>query len=99
VPDVSGGFDEKCGEQAPDFVECQGDLVGRRGCSGAFGRREDGEESVGEHDQGGPPVPGGPSAELMLVEAGGAFAGLERFLDLPAGCGDPHQRREWNLVG
>jgi hypothetical protein len=32
----------------------------------------DGQERQCEHGQGGPPVPGGPAADLMLVEAGEA---------------------------
>jgi succinate dehydrogenase/fumarate reductase flavoprotein subunit len=28
------------------------------------------KESAGEHDQGGPPVPRGPAADLVLVQAG-----------------------------
>jgi hypothetical protein len=30
----------------------------------------------GEHGQGGPPVPGGPAADLVLVQAGQALAGI-----------------------
>jgi hypothetical protein len=37
----------------------------------------DGEEGVREHGEDGPPVPGGPGADLVLVEGGQALGGLE----------------------
>ena len=36
-------------------------------------------------------MPGGPGADLVLVQGGEFLAGLERFLDLPAGAGDLDQ--------
>ena len=50
----------------------------------AFGGGGHGQEGVGEHGQGGPAVPGGPAADLVLVQPGEAFGGLEGFLDAPA---------------
>ena len=46
---------------------------------------------MGEHGQGGPAVPGGPAADLVLVEPGEALGGLEGFLDAPALSGHAHQ--------
>ena len=43
----------------------------------AFGGGGHGQESVGEHGQGGPAVPGAPAPDLVLVEADQAFGGLE----------------------
>jgi hypothetical protein len=45
----------------------------------------DGEEGVSEDRQGGPAVPGRPTAVLVQAEAG--LRGLERFVDLPAATG------------
>lgn len=47
----------------------------------AFGGCGDGEKGVCEHRQGDPAVPGGPSADLVLVQAGQALAGLGRVLN------------------
>ena len=38
----------------------------------------DGQEGVGEHGQGGPAVPGGPAADLVLVEPDQALGGSGR---------------------
>ena len=57
-----------------------------------FGGGGDGEEGGGEHGEGDPPVPGGPAADLVLVQAGQALAGLEVLLDGPAQPGDLDQR-------
>ena len=54
----------------------------------AFGGGGHGQEGMGEHGQGGPAVPGGPAPDLVLVEPGQAFGGLEGFLDAPALPGD-----------
>lgn len=40
-----------------------------------------GEERVGEQGEGGPLVPGGPAADLVLVQSGQALGGVERLLD------------------
>jgi hypothetical protein len=50
----------------------------------AFDRGSHGQEGVREHGQGGPAVPGGPAADLVLINADQAVSCLERFLDAPA---------------
>jgi hypothetical protein len=82
---------DRGGEQAPDLVAGQRDEagLGRR-----FGGGHGGQEGVGEHGQHGPAVPGGPAADLVFVEGGQLLAGLEGFLDLPAGAGDPDELGE-----
>ena len=52
-----------------------------------------------EHGQGDPAVPGGPSADLVLVQPGEDFPGLEGFLDAPALPGDPDQGGQRDGVG
>src|SRR3954451_10637827 len=47
---------------------------------------------MGEHGQGGPTMPRGPAPDLVLVEAGESFGGLEGFLDTPALTGHGDQR-------
>ncbi len=42
--------------------------------------------------EGDPPVPGGPAADLVLVQAGQAISGLDVLLDGPAQPGDRDQR-------
>jgi hypothetical protein len=44
-------------------------------------------------------VPGGPAADLMLIEAGEAFGGLEGFLDAPALSRDDDQGPQRHRVG
>jgi hypothetical protein len=62
-----------------------------------LGGSGDGEERGGEHGQGDPPVPGGPEADLVLVEGGQALAGLEVLLrgyePLALKCGGQPRRR------
>src|SRR5512135_2921074 len=53
------------------------------------------EERQREHAQGDVPMPGGPAADLVVVEADLALAGLEGFLDRPAGGGHPDQGPQW----
>ena len=50
----------------------------------AFDGGGHGQEGMGEHGQGGPAVPGGPAPDLVLIEPGQSFGGLEGFLDAPA---------------
>src|SRR5579863_10353683 len=59
----------------------------------------DGEEGGGEHGQGGPPVPGGPAADLVLIQPGQPFAGLEILLCGPAQPGDLDQGGERDRAG
>jgi hypothetical protein len=46
---------------------------------------------VGEHGQGGVPVPGVVAADLVVVEPGFGLGGLEAVLDRPAGSGHADQ--------
>ncbi len=79
------------GEQAGDLVAGQQNQVWRVWAAGAFEGGGDGEARGGEHGQGDPPVPGGPAADLMFIQAGQALAGLEVLLDRPAEPGDVDQ--------
>ncbi|MFE4974853.1 hypothetical protein ACFRAR_22460 [Kitasatospora sp. NPDC056651] len=58
--------------------------VGRCWAPGPFGDGGDREEGVSEHRQGGPAVPGGPAADLVLIQPGQALGGLEGLLNGPA---------------
>jgi hypothetical protein len=51
--------------------------------AGVLGGGGDGQERQGEHGQGGPPVPGGPAADLVLIQAGQALGGLEVLFNRP----------------
>ena len=65
----------------PDFVDSQrNQVIGADGSVLAFLSGDDREQRMGEHDQGRVAVPGGPLADLALVEADLALAGLEAFL-------------------
>ena len=88
-------WDQDDGEEVSDLVAGEGDLVGRRGCSGVLDGGGDGEEGVGEQGEGGPAVPGGPGTDLVLVQAGQFLAGLEVLLDRPPAAGDPDQGGQW----
>jgi hypothetical protein len=59
-----------------------------------FARGDGGEDGVGEHGQGGVAVPGGPLADLVLVQADLVLAGAEAFLHAPPGAGDADQGGE-----
>jgi hypothetical protein len=74
-----------------EFVAGQRGQPGRGRVVGGFGDREHDEERQREHGQGGPPIPGAPAADLMLIQATPAGAGLERLLDPPAASGDADQ--------
>ena len=60
------------GQEAGDLVAGERDLVVRSTAALVLAGGGDGQERQCEHGQGGPPVPGGPAADLMLVEAGEA---------------------------
>ncbi len=62
--------EDKRDEESSEFVDTQSDQGGVDGFDGALGDGGDGQEGVCEHDQDGPAVPGGPGANLMLVESG-----------------------------
>jgi transposase len=49
------------------------------------------QEPLGDQDQAGVPVPGVIAADLVVVQADLAFAGLEAFLHRPAHARHPHQ--------
>src|SRR5262245_21912091 len=83
------GLDGQGGEQAADLVAGQPDQPGWCWVVGVFGGADDGEEGVGNHGQGDPAAPGGVVADLVLIQPGQALAGLEGFLDPPAGSGHP----------
>jgi hypothetical protein len=67
-----------------DLVPGQRDLADRVRGVGVLKRGDDREDGSGEHDEGDPPVPGCPAADLVLVQAGQALADLEVLLDGPA---------------
>ena len=64
-----------------DLVAGQRDLVRRPEAAGVLGGRGDGEGCGGEHGEGDPPVPRGPAADLVLIQAGQALSGLEILFD------------------
>ena len=64
-----------------DLIAGQQDLVCRAGLAGVLEGGGDGEDGSGEHGEGDPPVPGCPAADLVLVQAGQALAGLEVLFD------------------
>ena len=66
-----------------DLVAGQRDLVRRPEAAGVLGGRGDGEGRGGEHGQGDPPVPRGPAADLVLIQAGQALSGLEILFNGP----------------
>jgi len=74
-------LDDQRAEQGGDLVASERDLVLWRRGAGVFGGGGDGEEGQGEHGQGGPPVPGVPAADLVLVQPGQSLASLEILLD------------------
>jgi hypothetical protein len=59
---------------------------------GAFVGSDDGEEGVGEHDEGCVPMPGRPLADLVLIEAD--LAPKQRFYR-PPGDPPPTTRLGW----
>ena len=64
-----------------------------------LGRGQDGQERVGEQRQDGPPVPGGPAPDLVLVQGGELLAASEPVLDLPPRSGYAHQLGQWHRAG
>lgn len=85
-PVVDGvyGVDDELGEQPADLLDCQRDQpLATVWLQLLFACGDHGQYGVGEHDQGGVSMPGGPAAELMFVQVD-ALAGLKRRLDRPA---------------
>jgi len=93
---VASGVLAEGWEQVADLVADQRDQHVRDGVRGVFGG---GEEGVREHGADGPPVPGGPGADLVLVEGGQTLGGLEVLLDSPPGAGHAHQRGQRHRPG
>src|ERR1700685_3980721 len=91
VPGVVARWGSHCGEEVGDLVASQRDLPGRGWGAGGFDGGGDGEDGGAGHGQGDPPVPGGPAAQLVLIQAGQALAGLEVLLDRPAKPSDLDQ--------
>jgi hypothetical protein len=76
----------QAGEEPANLVPGQGDhpavvrvAAVRPGCG------QNGQERAGEQGQDGPAVPGGPAADLVLVQGGEFLAGGEPVLDLSPG--------------
>src|SRR5215211_7504274 len=88
VAAIAGGLDEQRGEQVLEFAAGQPDQPMRYRMSGPLGGGEHRQEGERDHGEGGPAVPGAPAADLMLVQAAQALAGMERFLNGPAPPGD-----------
>ena len=79
-----GQLPGQSGEQAADLVAGQRDeqVIARVAAAG-LGRGQDGQERMGEQGQDCPAVPGGPAADLMLVQTGQFLAGGEPVLNVP----------------
>jgi hypothetical protein len=73
---AAGWLAAQGGEQAGDLVAGERDLSWWRGPAGVFGGGGDGEEGQRDHGEGDPAVPGGPGADLVLIEPGQALARL-----------------------
>lgn len=86
------GSDGSSGEADAD--EGRGDGVPARRRVGSRG----GENGQGEHGQGDVPVPGGPVADLAVVQAYLAFRRLETRFDAPPDAGDPDQLGRGHLL-
>ena len=78
-----GQLPGQAGEQAADLVAGQRDqlLVVRVAGGGLAG--QDGQEGVDEQGQDGPPVPGGPGPDLVLVQ-GGQFLSASKTVPRPS---------------
>ena len=83
VPGVFHRIDDQRAEERDDFVAGQRDLTGWRRAAGVLGSGGDGEERKGQHGQGGPPVPGAPPADLVVVQPGQALGSLEILFNRP----------------
>ena len=84
VAEIAGRAGDQGREQVLDLVAGQRDEPGRWRPAEVFGHGRYHQEGVGEHGQGDPAVPGAPAAELMLVQADQALAGLEALLNQPS---------------
>src|SRR5438067_6563132 len=94
VTEIPDGLDDQNVEQPANLVDGQGNQpsVGGfcwRGLSVVGGANcQDGE---GGQRKGGEPVPGVPTADLVLVEPDLAFGGLEALFDGPPDPGNAHE--------
>jgi hypothetical protein len=61
-----------------------------------LGRGQDGHERVGEQRQDGPPVPGCPAPDLVLVQGGEFFAASEPVSPSPS-PGSSMARTGWSI--
>jgi hypothetical protein len=78
-------------EMVADLVTGERDQLGRWWVADALEQGGHDQEGVGEHGQGHPAVPGAPAADLVLIQASKALAGLDGLLDAPALAGDLDQ--------
>jgi uncharacterized protein (TIGR00730 family) len=85
------GFDDVDREESADLVAGQGDQPGWCGPFGALLGGDNREQGVRDHREQRPAPPGGPAADLVLVEPGQALPSLEGLLDRPATPGDSDQ--------
>ena len=87
------------GEQLADFVAGQRDeQVIVRVAAAGLDRGQDGQEGVGEQRQDGPPVPGGPGPDLVLVQGGQFLAASKTVPGLPPRPGDLHEQGKGHRV-
>src|SRR6266540_363782 len=99
VAGISDGDGDEGGEQVLELVAGQPDQPGRCRVAGAFDEGDDDQEGVGEHGKGDPAVPGPPAADLVLVQATQALAGLKSLLHRPAASCHPGQDGQWGGTG
>jgi hypothetical protein len=78
MAELTGGTSEQCREEMLDLVAGQRDHAWWRGMPITLGGCGDGQEGVRGHGQGDPAIPGGPAAELVLVQADQALAVWKR---------------------
>ena len=81
VAQITGGPSKQCREQVLELVAGHRDQSRRVRVASAFGNGRHDQEGVCEHGKGGPAVPGPPAADLVLVQAAQALAGLEALFD------------------
>ena len=62
-------------------------------------RSDDGEEGQGQHGERDVSVPGGPGADLVLVQSNLTLGRLEAGFDGPPCSGNTHQRADGRVFG
>src|SRR6476620_11867985 len=85
----ASGSEEHDGEQATDFGAGQRDHFDRPATIGVGIGGDHREQRVSDHRKQRPTPPGGPAADLVLVETGQLLAGLAALRDRPTPTGDP----------